>query len=339
MNKVKLYILLAASFSLLFLGCSKKNSDEACKHETTMNLDSGNYDAVIASGCADAMQKGAAWFGKAGFDVPNVLNRFIQTGVVSGQTATNSNLTAYMTNLVGKVDEGSLSDLDNSATQFNSIPANGEPYKDAQFNVSLVEMVKSLSLMKLIVSDITGNLNTSCDINANTVTDGADAGSCALIAAARISTGATTTCGDNTTYSPTTPVDITFPGKGGVYSGLVVTVQGTATTICPNELKKLLYKDTTTGKYWAVATAPDPCTGSDGNSWPCPIEQNGKPLDLVSAIDESLISSVSSLNSALTATGASTTDVQQSIQNIQTQACPSGTCTSTDIASYLQTIK
>jgi hypothetical protein len=244
-----------------------------------------------------------------------------------------------MTDLVGKVDEGSLGNLDNSATQFNSLPATSDSYKDAQFNVSLVEIVKSLSLMKLIVSDISGIVDTSCDINTNTIADGADAGSCALIAAARISTGITTTCNDNTTYAPAAPVDITFTGKSGTYSGLVITVQGTATAICPNQFRRLLYKDIATGKYWAVATAPDPqCMGSDGNTWPCPIEQNGKPLDLVSAIDLSLNSSVSALNSALTATGTSASDVQKSIQDIQTQACPNGTCTSTDIASYLQTI-
>lgn len=340
MNKLKMYVLLAASFSLLFSGCSKKNSDEACQHETTMNLDSGNYDAVLASGCADAMQRGAAYFGKAGFGVTNVVNRFIQTGVSSGQTTTKPDLTVYMTDLVGKVDEGSLSNLDNSTTQYNSIPAASDSYKDAQFDVSLVEIIKSLSLMKLIVSDINGTLDISCDINTNTVADGADAASCALVAASRISTGITTTCNDNTIYAPATPVDINFSGKSGTYSGLVITLQGTATTICPNQFKKLLYKDASTGEYWAVAISPDlQCTGSDGNIWPCPIEQNGKPLDLISAIDGSMNSAVSSLNSALTSTGASATDVQKSIQDIQTQACPSGTCSSTDIANYLLTIK
>jgi len=340
MNKLKMYALLAAGFSLLFMGCSDKNSDDACKHDTTMNLDSGNYDAVLASGCADAMQRGGAYFGKAGYDMKDVLNRFVQTGISSGQTATQSDLTTYMTDLVGKVDEGALNNLENSTTQYYSIPADSESYQDAQFDVSLVEMIRSLSLMKLIVSDISGAVNTSCDINTNTVADGADAASCALIAAARISSGATTTCTDNTTYTPATPVDITFPGKSGTYGGLVITLQGTATTACPGRFNKLLYKDTATGKYWAVATDPDlQCKGSDNKSWPCPIEQNGKPLDLVNAIDSSLNSAVSSLNSSLTATGSSTTNVQTSIQDVQTQACPSGTCTSTDLANYLQTIQ
>jgi hypothetical protein len=340
MNKLKMYVLFAASFSLLFLGCSDKNSNEACKHDTTMNLDSGNYDAVLASGCADAMQRGAAYFGKAGYDMKDVLNRFVQTGISSGQTATQSDLTTYMTDLVGKVDEGSLNNLENSTTQYYSIPADSESYPDAQFDVSLVEMIRSLSFMKLIVSDISGAVNTSCDINTNTVADGADAASCALIAASRISSGATTTCTNNTIYAPATPVDITFSGKSGTYSGLVITLQGTATTACPSQFNKLLYKDTATGKYWAVATDPDlQCKGSDNKSWPCPIEQNGNPLDLVNAIDSSLNSAVSSLNSSLTATGSSTTDVQTSIQDVQTQACPSGTCTSTDLANYLQTIQ
>jgi hypothetical protein len=340
MNKLKMYVLLAASFSLLFLSCSKKNSDEACQHDTTMNLDKGNYDAVLTSGCADTMQRGAAYFGKAGYDMKNVLNRFVQTGSSSGQTSTKSDLTVYMTDLVVKVDEGSLNNLDNSTTQYYSISAASESYKDAQFDVSLVEMIKGLSLMKLIVSDISGTLNTSCDINTNTIADGADAASCALVAASRISSGTTTTCTDNTTYTPATPVDIHFPDKSGTYSGLVITLLGTATTTCPSQFNKLLYKDSATGKYWAVATDPDiQCKGSDNKSWPCPIEQNGKPLDLVNTIDSSLNSAVSSLNSALTATGGATTNVQTSIQDVQTQACPSGTCTSLDLANYLQTIQ
>ena len=60
MNKLTTYALFAAGVSLFFFGCSNKSTNEACLHKTTMDLDKGEYDAVLASSCADAMQKGAA---------------------------------------------------------------------------------------------------------------------------------------------------------------------------------------------------------------------------------------------------------------------------------------
>lgn len=338
MNRRMFHLLLAAGLMLLIAGCSKKSSDESCIHQASMDLDAGNYDAVIASSCADAMQRGAAYFGKAGFDTKVVINKFIQTGNSnnqSGGTSGTTNLTTYMTDLVGTVDEASLTNLDSSAAEYTAVPASSEIYKDAQFNLSLVTAIKSLSLMKLVISDLTGTLNTSCDINADNISDNAEAESCALIAANNIDTGATTTCGHGTTYTPATPTDITITGKSATYSGLVIDLTGTGTGTCPSEFRKLLYK-TAAGKYFAASTSATlQCTGSDGGTWPCPIEQNGTPLDLVTAIDTSLNTAVSSLNTSLT----TTSNVQQSITNIQAQACPTGTCTSSSIADYLQTIK
>lgn len=335
MNKLTMYVLLAAGFSLLFLACSKKNSDEACLHETSMNLDTGNYDAVLSSGCADAMQKGAAWFGKAGFDTKVVIDRFIQTGTSTNQSGGTTSLTTYMTDLVGTVSDSSLSNLDSSTAEYSSIPSTSESYKDAQFNISLVNAIKTLSLIKLVVSDITGTLNTSCDINTDNITDSAEAESCALIASNNINTGATTSCGHNTTYATSTPADITITNRSGHYSGLFITLTGAAVPPCPSQYKKLLYKDAS-GKYFAAATSDtQQCSGSDLGTWPCPIEQNGVPLDLVAAIDTSLTTMSGALNSSLT----TSSNVQQSISDIKVQACPTGTCTSTSIADYLQTIK
>ncbi len=338
MNKLRALLLFGAGCTLLLLGCSNKNSSESCQHEVTMNLDRGNNDAVIASGCANPMQKGAAYFGRAGYDPKDVLNNFIQSDTSSGSTGTKPTLTSYMTTLIGRVTENSLADLDSASTQYRSIPVGAELYKDAQFSVSLVDAIKSLSLLKVIVADVTGDLNTNCDINTNTIKDGADAASCALIASNNINTSATTSC-NKATYARSNPIDISFTGKSGTYSGIVVTLTGTGTTACPAVYRKLLYKDTA-GKYWAVAASSDQvCVGSDTVSWPCPMEQNGQPLDLVAAVDSSLNSAINSLNSSLTSAGTSSqSDVQQSVQDIKNNACP-GTCTSTNISNYLLTIK
>jgi len=366
MNRLVIGLLLTAGMSLLLINCSSdKNSTEACLHETTLNLDKGNYDAVLASTCANTMQKGAAYFGKAGFDIRSVINNFSETGSSSSSAGTQSDLNVYMTALVGKVDGTSLTYMDLAKSEYSSIPPTNGGYKDAQFYVSLVDAVKSLSLIKIVlpnILDANGDLNTACDKNSNSVPDDADATACALIAAAQISTGATVTC-SGANYVRSTPVDLTLTTSAtgttvqGTYSGLIISMAtGTGptsgcSTIAPNPnnttYKRLLYKDTTTGSYWVATTTTDICVDAIGNQWPCPIIQNNQPLDLVTALNDSLNSSLSSLSSSLT--GTTGTDVQQAIIDIQAQACCNCTstpctacastnvCTSQDIATYLQT--
>jgi len=345
MKRYGVHLLILVGTMLIFSGCSNKNSNEACVHQASMDLDAGNYDAVIASSCADAMQKGAAYFGRSGFDTTLVINTYDKLGVNSSQTMTTSDLTVYMTSLVGSVNDNTLNDLDSASTEYEDIPNTSDLYKNAQFNLSLVESVKGLSFIKFVISDVTGTLNTACDINSNGIADGADAEACTLIAASNISTDSTVTCGNNTDYSPKTPVDITFPAdnKQGTYSGLVITLSGTATASCPSAYKKLLYKDSS-GAYWAATTSANlTCTGSDGNDWPCPLEdQNGLPIDLATSINTSVNDAVESLSTSLTTTS---TTVQTSIQNIQAQICPAGPqqCTqaqiSINLADYLRTIQ
>lgn len=344
MNKLKMYVLLATSFSLLFLGCSKKNSDEACQHETTMNLDSGNYDAVLASGCTDSMQRGAAYFGKAGFDVTNVLNRFIQTGVFSGPTVTTaSHFTVYMTELVTKVTSSSLSDLDNSIRQYTSIPATADSFKDARFDLSIVDTVKGLSLLKSVIdaSGGLGTLNTTCDMNANGKPDEIDATSCALLTSVSkpcvsVVSGVTTTLGTILPGNDISPV--TFSNNSNTFTGLIISEMGTgpnSTCPSPNEYRKLLFQPTGTTSWVVVTTTPQSCPDLQGRDWPCPIlNPDGTPMDLVGAVDNSLNSALNALSSSITTT---TNDVQKAIQDIKAKACPTGTCSSTDIANYLQT--
>lgn len=324
---------------LLLAGCDTKYSTEACRHQVSMNLDAGRYDAVLASTCASPMQRGAAYLGRAGFDPLDVINVFVRTGVTSGPTPTQSDLTIYMSSLVSTVTDSSLSDLDSSIAQYGlaslSASTSSDTYKDAQFSLSLANMVKGLSLLKLIVSDSTGSLNLSCDVNGNGIVDNADAASCALIAASNISSGISLVC-SNATYSPAAPADVLFTGKTGTYSGLITTLTGTATTACPAQYQNLLYKFNTT-TYWVTATTPDQtCTDNTGASWPCPIERNNAPLDLVTVINTSIDNSLAAIGNASSA--ASATDLQTAIQNIKSSACPSTACTSTNIAAYLQTI-
>lgn len=332
----KQVLLLCALALFLAVGCgADKNSNEACLYETTMSLDKGNYDAVLASTCADSMQKGAAYFGKAGYSAKDVINRFSET---SNSASTTSDLNTYMNTLTGQVTENTLTNLDSAKTEYSNIPSTSSYYKDAKFYISLVDAVKSLSLIK-IVTDSTGfGTLSSCDINSNTVPDDADASSCALL----VSAGQNCTTA-KATYIATgdiTITDQTGASKAGTYKGLTITATGTATSSCTGVYKKLLYKDSANPLYgYSVATtSTNMCTGSDGANWPCPIVQNGQPLDLVTAIDQSITSAINSMGQALPA--GTSADVQQSITDIKTQACGvDQICTSADVAAYLQTIK
>ena len=348
MNKLCVYVLFAASVSLTFVGCSDKSSDEACLHQVTMDLDHGNYDAVLASSCASAMQRGAAYFGKAGFDINDVINNFSEANDTGG---TQSDLNIYMTALVSTVTDTTLTNLDSAKAEYGVIPAGSENYLDAQFYTSLVDAMKSLSLLKLIIDvDGDGTLNTSCDKNGNGNADEIDAASCALFVSANQSCSSLNSSGTVTVTQDT--FNITFAGKSGTYRGLAVTVSGSgpsSTCPSPNEYRKLLFQQ---GSNWAAATTTsETCQDTSSNNsgaWPCPLESNSVPVDLVSSVDNALTSSIDSLSSSLTTTTAS--DMEQSINDIKSQNCctspevwdpnnpASCACSSSELATYLQTI-
>jgi len=356
MHKLKIYTLLAISFALLLSGCSDKNSSEACLHAVSMNLDKGNYDAVLNSSCADAMQKGAAYFGKAGYNLTVVINSFIQTGITSNSTSsTRKDLNVYMTSLVTNATQASLGYIDKAIGSYELVrTASGytvDNYKDAQFYISLVDTVKALSVINIVlpsILDANGRLNTACDANGNQLPDSADATSCALIASTAISAGSSTLSCPGATYARSSPIDLTLKDSlgstiTGTYSGLIITIatstSGT-TSGCtlrdPNpdvkHYKRLLYKDSL-GNYRAATTGNDICTDDNNVRWQCPLlDDQGQQIDLVRAIDESLSNAISALGVA----SANASDVKQAITDIKAEACPSGTCTSLDISNYLQ---
>lgn len=275
-NGIKSFVVLSCISLLIIASCSDKNSPEACRYQTTMNLDTGNYDAVLGSSCADAMQRGAAWFGKAGYDIKDVLNRFIDTNKNNSQ----SDLNIYMTALIGTVRSSTLDDLDNAKTNYAAVPPSSEYYKDALFYTSLVDVMKSLSLIKIVIPNIetNGQLNMSCDKNGNGVPDEADATACALTAAQNISTGSALSC-SQASYTRSSPVDIILYEDQalltritGTYSGLTITISGTSTPACATtQYKRLLYQNPVNpAQYWGATTTLETCFGSDGNPWSCP---------------------------------------------------------------------
>jgi hypothetical protein len=337
MYKLMTSLLLAASISLPLFGCSDKNSQEACEYAVTMNLDRGNYDAVLASSCTNSMQRGAAYLGQAGFSMKNVINAFSQAG--SGGTA-QSSLNIYMNYLIGRVDENTFTALDNARTEYGSIPPTADLYNDALFNLGIADAVKSLSLLKIVLnSSGSGMITAACDRNSNTKPDEIDASMCLFETSAGASCSpantTVTTNSPNIVISNATNTAQIYPGT---YRGLVISVTGTGMNIssCPTstQYSYLLYQKSATWEPAPSAGGPAACLGSDGLPWPCPIIRNDQPIDLVTTFDSSLTNGISEISTALTTT---VSDVATAVQNIKTDACPSGTCTPADLAGYLQT--
>jgi hypothetical protein len=235
--------------------------------------------------------------------------------------------------------------MDSSKSEYGSVAANDDCFKDAQFYISIVDALKGLSLLK-IVMDVDGNgqLTTKCDKNANNKPDEVDATGCSFL------TSASKPCTNG--VSVLSSAAVTFADRPGTYRGLVIQVDGAGTNItecsASNQYKQLLFLQSSgTASFWTpVTTTPSSqCAGSDGRLWPCPLVQNGQPQDLVATINSSLDSSINSLSTAIS--GTSGTDMQQSIMDLKAQACCGCTtdhcaacqqvCTSSTVADYLQT--
>lgn len=302
-------LLLAAATLFVAASCADKSSSEACRFETTMNLDKGNYDAVLASPCANAMQLGAAYFGKAGFNLTSVINTLIDA-----QNTTDT-FSFYMTSLVTTVDDSTITNLDNAHEEYASIAPTDQLRKDSLFNLGLVDTIKGLSLLKmLLVQQGSASLNRSCDMNGNDKADAIDAASCVLL------TSAGQPCPAGVVITTNVP-GITLQGKSDTYRGVIVQVTGTgSSTNCPanNEYAKLLANASgtvaTLTSQTCAETAPD-----TSRSWPCPLESNSASVDLVDSFNVSLDSAVRAMNESFS--GGAAGDAQQSIYEVKEQNC------------------
>jgi hypothetical protein len=255
-----------------------------------------------------------------------------------------------MTSLVGRVDESTLAALDNARTEYGSIPPAADAYKDALFNLGIADVFKSLCFLKIVLdASGTGTISTACDRNSNNKPDDVDASICAFETSAGVScTPAGTTLitdSPDILVSNATNTAVTYPGT---YRGLVISVTGSGTNVssCPTSTQySYLLNRKSAGPPAVWEPAPSvagsaACLGSDGLPWPCPIIQNDQPLNLVTSFDSSLTSGITEITTSLQpASGTTTTvtDVQTAVQDIKTDACPSGTCTAADLAGYLLT--
>ncbi len=326
-------ISLVAAFVLA--GCgdnafdsgTDEGSTEACKYAVSQALDEGDYDYVLASSCAHAMDKAAAYLGKAGYDVNDVIESMIN----ANGSAPGDSIDVYMNDLVSTVSNESLQNLYNASDEFNLVPVSDPLYEDARFNnVVFVNSLIAISNIKGVMGGTTLPDTSTCDRNLNGTPDKADSAGCAFYIAASIGN----CVAQDSSYSAPTN-NIRFTGLNGTYTGYTITIDDnfgpTSAPDCLASEKKLL------SGGLVAATTSDTCTDIIGGlDWPCPFENNNAPVDVVSVFEETLESSDELLGSMF---GGGDVEISEAIEDLRTDACGlDGICTSKEIADYLQTL-
>jgi hypothetical protein len=238
-----------------------------------------------------------------------------------------------MSVLTRKVTPQTIAFLDDSQAKYLSIPPSSDLYKAAQFDLSIVLAVKSMSLLKSVIDSAGLGTLSSCDVNANGVPDEADATTCVLLASGSANpiTGSLLVSGMTATWTATG--DLFFTGITGTYRGLTVSV-GSPVGPCAGNYQKLLYQNPSDGNYYAATTAGS-CPTSLSSDWPCPVTSQ---IDLVNSVGVSIDGTVTALNTALS--GTTSNEVTTAIEDIKKQACGgtlTSTCTAATLADYLQT--
>lgn len=319
--------LILAFFILVFAGCGSNafesladdTSKEACEQEAVMDLDSGNFAAVLGSPCAGPMLRGAAHFGLAGYDVTDVIERSVDANNAPDE---ESRAEIYLTALIGTVTLDSMANLNESASEYARIQP-GEPFfEEADFyrNV-IINLVASLAKVKGIIDPDGDGLLSSCDINGNNHPDEVDAAACALLEASLPGSCILI----SNTVSP-----LAFPGYSTIYNGLTIQVAVSQSGQCPNEYRQVL---STTPTPYVVTTTADLCSGSDGKIWNCPLEADGAPVDLVSDLENGLNSAAATLANT---PDAEDSELTRALNELITDACGAdGNCTSAELAAYV----
>jgi hypothetical protein len=319
-----LFLLVISAFLMFTAGCgdnafsvfSDEDTEEACEHEVTSDLDQGKYNEVLESPCAGYMDRGAAYFGLAGYGLVDVAEKIIDADDAADDEAS---FDVYMSTLIVSSSKSTLSNIDNAKSEYSKVPSDSKYYKDAQFYIDeLIGPVKGMTVIKGLLDPDGDGVISTCDINDNDTIDEADAVSCAeLIAYGSANCNALGT-GITAVKTSTT---VQFPSSANIYTGLTVTINGinvNATCGSPTSYRKLINEAPNPDVH--VATTSELCTDLNGSgAWPCPYEMNGQPVSVVSVINETLAE----------------TDVLD--EDLYIDICGTdGVCDSDDISNYIQ---
>lgn len=331
-------IAIAASALMLVSGCGDNNyleflsnddSTSACQYQVSIDLDAGNFDAVLASACANHMDRAAAYLGNAGFEVIEIINRMIDAN------DSGAPLDIYLNELVGNVSTADMASMDASRRYYSMVnAANGyspDMERDALFlRSSLVSPTISFAFIKSSIDPDGDGKISDCDINGNSISDEVDATSCALIVASGTvdctSLGITV---DNSTYK-----SLSFAGYSSLYNGLVMDYAGVTNASCPDNTYYQLLHGSNSVTVTSLEKCEDLSYPVPRVQWNCPYEDSlGSPEDLLSVFNDAIQNSLSTLDSL---GFGQDSEVYAAINTISVDACGGGTCTEAQLQAYIE---
>lgn len=343
MKKILSYFLVFSLLLLVAIGCGDSNyledfsnddTLEACRYDVAQNLDSGYYDLVIASSCADYMDLAAAYLGLAGFDMISIVNRMVES--TTDTVSNDSSFDVYMNSLISNVSSADMNSLDQSLYYYSLVNANNgfslDLEKDATFiRNAVVGPVESFVYIKSAIDpDGDGEIST-CDLNLNGVPDEVDASRCSLL----ISSGATDCISAGMVVDSSTYLSLAFDGYLSMYNGLEMDTGGVVNAACPDTIyRQLLFNSNN-----VVVSSSDMCEDAisfPGVYWNCPYEDaSGLPQTLLETLNDSLVDAIDSLDYL----GYDmSSEVYSAINSVSAEACGlDGVCTEDELQSYLAT--
>ena len=355
----RMVTLLSAGLLLVGCGIGDKNSPEAKRYEIQKALDEGNYDKIINILISDPtyggamsaeegnMYLGAAYVGKAGFDVNGIVNVLVESGTTKVQG--NDTFKQFVKSVSKNASREAplylsrASDLYEKAAgniSCKNIPAGASDMaKDACFYKGIVDVATAGTTIIDIVDDVDSWLNPqgcSDDANNNGVGDGGDASACAMEYAVN----------GNCTVPNAVPTSIKNPltftdSAGNNYSYELIKIDVNPTNppcTNPNSFYRLL-ELSNSGKVLAITkgacdTNFNPCSPIDPNSncYPCPVVLDGQSLDVVDTVTTTLESSADVIDEFT----SGNSDVNGAINDFLNEACGNDNqCTQDEIANYL----
>ncbi len=232
-GKILVGALLISSSVIFSCGLEDDNSPQACSFEVEQALDKGNYDYVIQTLEQDITCKGAysieegkiqlaaAYVGKAGFDIPTLIEDIITAD--SDENA--DNYTLFVQAIAKRATGDSLNYLRKAKELYKEIYGNvdcgdenvlknaPDIVKDACFYSGLTDTAKATTSVALLIgadandtqeliqlvqewatsesqtTDTNPNQCKENDINNNGIPDSADASACALEYSTKVSSG------------------------------------------------------------------------------------------------------------------------------------------------------
>ena len=366
----KIIGISAISIIIGSCGLSDKNTPEACKFEVSQALDKGNYDVVInklksdpTCGGAYTQEEGkiqlaAAYIGKAGFDIPSLIN-----DVIDSSSKNQGTYQAFAQSIAKRVNSLSLNALEQAKKEYEDLVNNyggcNSPnlppiIKDACFYKNLVGTATAASALTLalgggkgdIVSAVNSWVNPSAcdDLNNNNVGDTAD------VTASAIEYAVNQTCSINGVNCNSLNKNLTFTDKTGKnYTFELVKIQvndtnNTHTSCSVNPYVEYRLIDNTnntvavTDKFCKTDFTPCNSVNIANKCYPCPvISQSQGALNL----NNTLVNVINNVNpnEIATVVGGNNKQTVQDINKLKQDICGGSTCTLTDIQNYLKTVK